>query len=75
MTDGASPAPHADPALARDCTYCRGWGTIITDLGRHELCPHCQPVGEQPAPAPQPSDARPPAGARYASPSGPVATI
>lgn len=67
MTDGASPAPHADPALARDCTHCRGWGTIITDLGRHELCPHCQHV-----PVSRPSDASPQGGARRASPAGPV---
>ncbi|MET9879240.1 hypothetical protein ABZZ36_32130 [Actinacidiphila glaucinigra] len=54
MTDGASPAPRANAVLARDCEHCRGWGTIVTDLGHHELCPHCQPASEQqPAPAPR----------------------
>ncbi|MFD8078219.1 hypothetical protein ACFV3E_36830 [Streptomyces sp. NPDC059718] len=68
MTDGASPAPRANAVLARDCEHCRGWGTIVTDLGHHELCPHCQPAGEQePTPAPS-HTTRPPGGARYASP-------
>jgi len=38
------PAPHADPGLARDCDECRGWGTVITAQGHHELCLACQPT-------------------------------
>jgi hypothetical protein len=48
MVHGAGPtpdpAPHADPGLARDCDECRGWGTVITTQGHHELCPVCQPA-------------------------------
>jgi hypothetical protein len=36
------PVPRADPVLARGCTVCRGWGSVITDQGHHELCPECQ---------------------------------
>ncbi|MEU9129544.1 hypothetical protein AB0D08_15795 [Kitasatospora sp. NPDC048540] len=45
MTHGAhplAPAPHADIDQARHCADCRGWGTVITPDGRHELCPACQ---------------------------------
>jgi hypothetical protein len=34
--------PQADPVLARDCDVCRGWGTVITTQGHHEVCPQCQ---------------------------------
>lgn len=44
----ADPAPHADTGLARDCDECRGWGTVVTDQGHHELCPACQPVAPWP---------------------------
>jgi hypothetical protein len=47
MVHGADPAdraPHANPELARDCDECRGWGTVITAQGHHELCPSCQPA-------------------------------
>jgi hypothetical protein len=36
------PSPHADPVRARGCDVCRGWGSVITDQGHHELCPQCQ---------------------------------
>ncbi|MGI5413907.1 DUF6207 family protein [Streptomyces chartreusis] len=36
------PVPHADPALARDCSVCLGWGSVITGRGSYELCPECQ---------------------------------
>ncbi|MYX33398.1 MULTISPECIES: hypothetical protein [unclassified Streptomyces] len=37
-----SPTPRADVELARECRPCLGWGTVVTDEGRHELCPDCQ---------------------------------
>lgn len=46
MPYGASPAvrpssrPDATPA--RNCEVCLGWGTVVTDQGRYELCPACQ---------------------------------
>lgn len=43
-----SAAPRADLARAAGCEVCRGWGTLVTDEGRHELCPVCQ-TGGQPA--------------------------
>ncbi|MGP3982936.1 hypothetical protein [Streptomyces sp. KR80] len=44
--DAPTPAPRANIVLARDCHECRGWGTVITVQGRHELCPYCQaPLG------------------------------
>ncbi|MER6434329.1 STAS domain-containing protein [Streptomyces sp900105245] len=39
--------PRADLARAAHCEVCRGWGTIITEDWRHELCPVCQ-TGERP---------------------------
>ncbi len=70
MTRGAEgmpyPTPRADVDLARECGACLGWGTVVTDQGRHELCPDCQ--GDQFA-APQRVRAvrlRP--GSRYNSP-------
>ena len=36
------PAPRANPALARDCEVCHGWGTVVTAQGLHELCRNCQ---------------------------------
>lgn len=38
----ARAAPRPDVPLARDCEVCLGWGTVVTDQGRHELCPACQ---------------------------------
>ncbi|MFI1767828.1 hypothetical protein ACH41H_38080 [Streptomyces sp. NPDC020800] len=35
--------PHPDTNLARDCTQCLGWGTVVTRDGDHELCHTCQP--------------------------------
>lgn len=35
--------PRPDPALARDCDQCLGWGTVVTRDGKHELCQACQP--------------------------------
>ncbi|WP_445282659.1 hypothetical protein [Streptomyces sp. DSM 118148] len=43
-----STVPRADLARAAGCEVCRGWGTIVTDEGRHELCPDCQ-SGQRPA--------------------------
>ncbi|WP_432173072.1 hypothetical protein [Streptomyces sp. Tue6028] len=40
-----STVPRADLARAADCEVCRGWGTVVTDDGRHELCPACQTGG------------------------------
>jgi hypothetical protein len=40
-----STAPRADLARAAGCEVCRGWGTVVTDDGRHELCPACQTDG------------------------------
>lgn len=40
--DPHMPVPYADPILARSCSVCRGWGTVITDRGSYELCPECQ---------------------------------
>ncbi|MGW2746462.1 hypothetical protein [Streptomyces sp. NPDC001450] len=37
------PSPHPDLRLARDCTQCLGWGTVVTRDGDHELCRTCQP--------------------------------
>lgn len=45
------PVPQADPVLARGCDVCRGWGTVITTQGHHELCPQCQTGTETEAPA------------------------
>ncbi|WP_431946810.1 hypothetical protein [Actinacidiphila sp. bgisy167] len=49
MTRGAEattrPTPRADVDLARDCGACLGWGTVVTNNGRHELCPDCQDGG------------------------------
>lgn len=53
MAHGAShhappshPGPRADTARARDCSECNGWGTVVTEEGRHELCAACQaPAG------------------------------
>lgn len=45
-----APAPRADVALARGCTECRGWGSVITDSGRHELCSACQRTPEDALP-------------------------
>jgi len=46
MTRGAEglpyPTPRANVELARECGACFGWGTVITDQGRHELCGDCQ---------------------------------
>ncbi|WP_371501747.1 hypothetical protein OG871_32760 [Kitasatospora sp. NBC_00374] len=39
------PAPRANVTLARNCRECRSWGTVITEQGRHELCPACQLPG------------------------------
>jgi hypothetical protein len=75
------PVLRADPGLARDCEECRGWGTVVTEQGHHELCPVCQPAaswpaevsgrvsgdGEDPAPA---AAAHAPAHAREESPTG-----
>jgi hypothetical protein len=36
------PAPRPNVGLARSCEECLGWGTVVTDEGRHELCPACQ---------------------------------
>lgn len=47
MADAPDPAPRANPALAVDCDICGGWGTVITYRGSHELCPACQPHGDQ----------------------------
>jgi hypothetical protein len=44
------PAPRANPALARDCTDCLGWGTLITREGVHQLCPNCQTSSQNGAP-------------------------
>lgn len=44
----SSTAPRADLARAAGCEVCRGWGTVVTDEGRHELCPACQ-TGGRPA--------------------------
>ncbi|PZT70432.1 hypothetical protein DN402_09325 [Streptomyces sp. SW4] len=41
----SSTAPRADLARAAGCEVCRGWGTVVTDEGRHELCPACQSAG------------------------------
>lgn len=40
-----STAPRADLARAAGCEVCLGWGTVVTDDGRHELCPACQTGG------------------------------
>ncbi|MDX3234188.1 hypothetical protein PV392_00510 [Streptomyces sp. ME03-5709C] len=46
MTRGAEePPPRANVDLARGCGTCFGWGTVVTDQGRHELCPDCQDGG------------------------------
>ncbi|WP_369243619.1 hypothetical protein [Streptomyces sp. R41] len=49
MAHGADPAPstvpRADLAWAAGCEVCRGWGTVVTDDWRHELCPACQTSG------------------------------
>lgn len=37
--------PRADLARAEDCDGCRGWGTVVTDDGRHTLCPACRRGG------------------------------
>ncbi|MFE2103911.1 MULTISPECIES: hypothetical protein [unclassified Streptomyces] len=37
------PSPHPDLRLARDCTQCLGWGTVVTRDGDHALCLSCQP--------------------------------
>jgi hypothetical protein len=43
------PAPsagrRADLARAVGCEVCQGWGTVVTDEGRHELCRACQTGG------------------------------
>ena len=67
-----APAPHADPGLARDCDECRGWGTVVTDEGRHELCPACQPEAPWPGhgQALSPAAAHAGANAREESPAG-----
>ncbi|MGW7825111.1 hypothetical protein ACWGLF_45665 [Streptomyces puniciscabiei] len=52
--------PRADLARAAGCEACRGWGTVVTDEGRHEMCPDCQsgrrpaePVTHLPGPRPR----------------------
>ncbi|WP_354644419.1 hypothetical protein [Kitasatospora camelliae] len=59
MTYGVHPrTPHirANVELARDCGACRGWGTVITDEGRHELCAVCQsPLPSEGLAAPRPA--------------------
>lgn len=37
-----NPRPAPNMLLARSCEVCRGWGTVTTDQGHHELCPACQ---------------------------------
>lgn len=37
-----TPPPRPDLDLARDCEHCLGWGTVVTQDGRHELCDTCQ---------------------------------
>lgn len=48
MIDDAAPAREptlrADSSRSKDCTECRGWGTVVTDDGCHQLCPVCQPA-------------------------------
>lgn len=60
MAHGAHPDsratfPRADIALARDCEECRGWGTVITTEGHHELCPACQHPTNPPTPPQRPA--------------------
>ncbi|MFJ1536839.1 hypothetical protein ACIOFV_52795 [Streptomyces mirabilis] len=49
MAHGAAPAPgtvpRADLARAAGCEVCQGWGMVVTDDWRHELCPGCQTSG------------------------------
>lgn len=40
-----STVPRADLARAAGCEVCRGWGTVVTDDGRHVLCAACQTGG------------------------------
>lgn len=44
MINGSTSEPAPRPRLeqARECDTCRGWGTVVTAEGRHELCPDCQ---------------------------------
>ncbi|RSN17077.1 hypothetical protein DMH25_04905 [Streptomyces sp. WAC 01325] len=35
--------PSVDPILARGCSLCREWGSVVTDGGTYEPCPQCQP--------------------------------
>lgn len=45
-TDRApSAVPRADLARAAGREVRRGWGTVVTDGWRHELCPVCQTGG------------------------------
>lgn len=37
-----STAPRADLAGAASCEVRLGGGTVVTEDGRHELCPACQ---------------------------------
>ncbi|MBZ9643422.1 hypothetical protein [Streptomyces sp. PSKA30] len=46
----ASIVPRADLARAAGGEVCRGWGTVITDDWRHELCPACQSAERRPEP-------------------------
>ena len=61
-----APAPRADIALARGCAECRGWGSVITETGHHELCPACQSGSDDSAP----TDEEPSAPARTPQPAG-----
>ncbi|MEU1616587.1 hypothetical protein ABZ479_04695 [Streptomyces sp. NPDC005722] len=70
MTRGAEgipyPTPRADVDLARGCGACFSWGTVVTDQGRHELCPDCQTGRPEAPPRARAVRLRP--GSRYVSP-------
>jgi len=51
------PVPRANPVRARDCEVCLGWGTVITDEGRHELCLACQTDAREAGPTADPPSA------------------
>ncbi|MGV9351574.1 hypothetical protein ACWDSD_44165 [Streptomyces spiralis] len=54
-----STVPRADLARAAGCEACRGWGTVVTDEGRHELCPDCQTAGRSTESVTDPPGPRP----------------
>lgn len=45
MAHGADRAPSTVPRADPGCEVCRGWGTVVADDWRHELCPACQTGG------------------------------